>query len=530
MSVTSLFFFCCVAGLLLIYYIVPKKIQWIVLLLGSVGFYYYAGVKPLLILYGSVLFTFLLALAIDALNTRQAAALKVEGLDRDAKKRIKGKFRTKKRWVVFFTMLVLLGVLYVLKYTNFTIDTINSIAESFGSSNHIDNVDIVLPLGISFYTFTSVAYIVDVYKEKIKAERNPFGFALYISFFPHITQGPIARYSDLAPQLFKEHPYCFRNLKFGFELFLYGMFKKIVLADRIGAIVSQVIPNFSEYGRYEVLLCVALYSIQIYADFSGCMDIVTGIAQMFGIELSKNFLHPNFSKTLPEFWRRWHATLGSFFKDYVFYPITVSGWNQKLNKLVRRGMGASAARVISGFFPIFAVWFTTGFWHGASWKFISWGMYHGCLIFLSVSFGPLCDKLTDLLKINRERFSFKLFQMVRTFILCMIGRVFFYLPTLGDAFGLFKHVFTHNDPWVLVSGKLFTNIPGTAYDLVIIFVSILILWAVSMMQEKFKVREKLEEQGLVFRWLIIFAAIFILIIYGVYGEGYNASAFLYADF
>lgn len=530
MSITSLFFFCCVAGLLLIYYVVPKKIQWIVLLAGNAGFYYYAGLKAALVLGVAILFTWLFGLVLQAMNNSQALALKADGLDRDAKRSIKARFRRKKRWIIFLAMLVLIGMLYVMKYTNFTIDTINSLVKRFGGDFRMDNIDIILPLGISYYTFMSIAYIMDIYKEKLTAQKNPFRLALFISFFPHITQGPIARYSELAPQLFAPHKYEFKNLKFGFELFLWGMFKKIVLADRIGAIVSQVIPNYADYGRCELLLAVALYSIQIYADFSGCMDIVSGIAQMFGIELPKNFLRPNFSKTMPEFWRRWHVTLGSFFKDYVFYPITVAGWNQKLNKLVRKCFGATAARIVCGFFPIFAVWFTTGFWHGASWKFIAWGLYHGCLVFLSVSFGPLLDKLSTVLKINRETFCFKLFQMIRTFILCMIGRIFFYLPSLTETFGFIKRMVNYDDPWVLISGKLFTNMPGTAYDLVIIFVSILILWAVGMMQEKFKIREKLEEQGFVFRWIIIIAAIMLIIVYGVYGEGYNAAQFLYADF
>ncbi len=531
MSITTLNYLGFVAVILILYYLLPKKCQWMVLLLGSIAYYLTADDKRYIIfLVASIISTWGFGLLMQKQNGRQKTALKADGLDREAKKAIKEKYKKKKRWILAGCLFVLLGLLFVCKYTNFTLDNIEKLSDAFGFDFTRPDINIILPLGISFYTFQSVGYIMDVYREKAAAEKNLLKYALFISFFPQVIQGPIARYNDLAPQLMAEHKYEFRNIKFGFELMLYGMFKKMVLADRIGMMVSEVYGNWSGYGRYEIILATVLYSIQIYADFSGCMDIITGVAKMFGIELTGNFNHPYFSKTMPEFWRRWHATLGNWFKDYLFYPISVSGWCQAINRRCRKWFGGEAGRIISGIISIYAVWFATGFWHGASWKFIMWGFFHGTLIALSLIFTPLLDKISNRLKINRECFSFKLFQMTRTFLLCCVGRVFFYANGVSDALNIFKHMWTHNDPWVLFNGDVFVQAGVDGYDYVIIFVSILVLWGVSMLQERFKVREKLEKQNLLFQWMLVMGAIFVILIFGIYGKGYNATDFLYRDF
>lgn len=530
MSVTSLNYFGFVAGLLLLYYILPKKCQWVILLLGSIGFYLTYDVRYSIFLVSSILVTWLLAVLIQKRNDRQKEELKAEGLDKDGKAAIRTRYKKKKRRLLVLNIFILAGLLYFCKYTNFTLDNIKALSKVFGFKFKKPDVSIILPLGISFYTFQAIGYIVDVHMGKVAAEKNPLRYALFISFFPQVVQGPIARYKDLAPQLGSEHKFDFRNIKFGFELMLYGLFKKLVLADRIAIVVSTTLGDWSSFGRYELILAIVLYSVQIYADFSGCMDIITGVAKMFGIDLSKNFDHPYFSKTIPEFWRRWHVSLGTWFKDYVFFPISVSGWCQKINIKTRKAFGAEAGRIITGIIPITVVWFLTGFWHGASWKFIAWGLYHGLLIALGMALGPHLSKLSDKLKIKRDCFSFRLFQMTRTFILCCIGRVFFISNGLKDGFSILGHIISHNDPWVLINGGLFANMGLDVYDFVIVFLSILTVWAVSMMQERFKVREKLEEQNLVFRWLIVYAAIFIILIFGMYGKDYVTSDFLYRDF
>lgn len=531
MSVTTLNYFGFVAGLLLLYYVLPKKCQWVILLLGSIGYYLTADFRYIFFLFASIIFTWLMGLWMQKKSDLQKEALKAEGLDKDQKKVIKDKFKKKKRGILVLCLVFLLGLLYFCKYTDFTLNNIRNLAKFLGFSFKKPKLNIILPLGISFYTFQSIGYIMDVYQGKVQTEKNIFKYALFISFFPQVMQGPIARYKDLAPQLIAERKFDFKNIKFGFELMLYGLFKKLVLADRIGIYVNDVVyTDWSKFGRYELILAIVLYSVQIYADFSGCMDIITGVAKMFGVDLSKNFDHPYFSKTIPEFWRRWHVSLGTWFKDYLFFPISVSGWCQSLNRKVRKAWGAEAGRIITGIIPIAVVWFATGFWHGASWQFIAWGLYHGLLIALGMAFGPLLNKVSDKLKIKRDCFSFRLFQMTRTFILCCIGRVFFISNGLKDGLKMLKHMWDYDDPWVLINGNVFAGSTLDTYDFVIIFVSILIVWAVSMMQERFKVREKLEEQGIVFRWGIVYLAIFVILIFGIYGKGFSTGDFLYRDF
>ncbi len=530
MNITSFFFFCYVALLVAVFYIVPKKLQWIVLLIGSIGYYLTSDVKYIFFLLATIISTYCFGVLMQKTNEKLAAKIKADGTDRESRKKINDAFKKKKRWILVGNIFITLGLLFVMKYTGFVLDNIQSLSDLFGWSFEKPELNYILPLGISFYTFQSIGYIVDLYRNKMNAEGSPFRFALFISFFPQIIQGPIARFNDLAPQLATPKKFDTKNIKYGFELLLYGVFKKLVLADRIGIMVQQVYGNWGDYGRYELIFVTLLYSIQIYSDFSGCMDIITGVAKMFGIELSKNFNHPYFSKTMPEFWRRWHISLGTWFKDYVFYPISVSNRCQSINRACRKVFGANAGRIISGCIPIYAVWISTGIWHGSSWKFVFWGLFHGTLIALSLIFTPVLDKLSVKFKINRECFSFRLFQMTRTFILCGIGRVIFRANGLKDALGIFKQMWTHNNPWVLVSGSMFSNLGIDTYDFVIIFVSILVLLVVSILQEKFSIRDKLEEQNFIFKWILIYAAIFVILIYGIYGKGFNITDFLYRDF
>ncbi|MBP5160215.1 MAG: MBOAT family protein [Lachnospiraceae bacterium] len=530
MSITTLFFFCFVAGVVFIYYVVPKKAQWVILLIASIGYYLTADLSYMPFMAGTIVSTYLFGLWLQNLNNRQKGSLAAEGLEKEEKKRIKETFKKKKRRVLALAVLVLVGILFVVKYTNFTLDNIERLSKVFGFEFDKPIFNLVLPLGISFYIFMSISYVVDLYREKVTAERNPFKFALFISFFPHVVQGPIARFGDLEPQLIAPHKFETANIKSGFELMLYGVFKKLVLADRIGIIAAQVLGNWQDYGRYEILLAAILYSVQIYTDFSGCMDIITGIAKMFGIELSKNFDHPYFSKNIPEFWRRWHASLGAWFKDYLFYPISVSKFCQFINRKCRKFFGANAGRIISSLLPIYAVWFATGIWHGATWQYVLWGFCHGTLVALSLIFTPVFDKLSVKLKINRDCFSFKLFQMIRTFMLCTFVRIIPYMGSTSEAFGVFKQMWTKNNPWVIFSGSIFSNLGVTTYDLVIIARAIAVVWIVSIMQEKFSVREQFTKQNLVFRWIVIYAAIMIIVIYGIYGAGFTATDFLYRDF
>jgi len=311
-------------------------------------------------------------------------------------------------------------------------------------------------------------------------------------------------------------------------LMLWGYFKKLVIADRIGILVSTVFDNWNDYSGFVLIVATLFFSVQIYADFSGFIDIARGAAEVLGVHLPQNFNHPYFSKTMPEFWRRWHITLGTWFKDYVFFSVSVSGFCLKLNKLFRKRFGNRIGRAASACIPILAVWICTGIWHGAAWKYVAWGLYHGALIMLGLCFAPEISKLTNVLKIRTDCNSWRIFQMVRTFLLCTIGRTFFRADGFMAAIGILKNSLVFN-PWVLTDGT-FLKLGLDRPNFVLCILSIAVLLIISLMQEKFSVRKKLQEQNIVFRWLVYYVAIFSIIIFGIYGPDYNASEFIYGQF
>ena len=271
------------------------------------------------------------------------------------------------------------------------------------------------------------------------------------------------------------------------------------------------------------------FSIQIYADFSGCMDIARGTARLFGVELPKNFIQPYFSKTMPEFWRRWHATLGSWFRDYVFFPFSVSKASLKLNKKARDLMGNEAGRIVAATMPILVVWMLTGIWHGSEWKYVAWGLFHGILIMRSTIFTPHFDKLSEKLKIKRDCFSFRLYQMARTFFLCCVGRVFFRADSFGAALVIFKRTLQTTGLYLLTNGKFFTyGLNAANWIVAVVF---MIVWlGVSIIAEKDDVLEVFEKQNVWFRWILIYALFFAVLVFGKYGPGYQVADFIYEQF
>ena len=430
-----------------------------------------------------------------------------------------------KRLLLVLAVICDLAVLGVFKYAGFAVTNVNAL---FGIALPVPAIR--LPVGISFFTFQILSYLIDVYKGKVKAQKNFLKYLLYISFFPSVVQGPIPRYADLGTQLYEEHRFEYDNLRDGALLILWGFAKKLILAERLGTFVDQIYGNYTQYtGMLFFFVATAAFSIQIYADFSGCMDIATGTARLFGIRLAPNFLRPYFSKTMPEFWRRWHVTLGNWFKDYVFYPISISKFSLDLNKKARKRFGNEFGRIVSSAIPILAVWLLTGIWHGPDWKYVTWGLFHGILIMLSMIFTPYNEKLVQKLHIKTECFSFRLFQMGRTFLLCCLGRVFFRADDFASAIGILKRACTGIGWYRLANGRIY-NYGLNKANMTVVIVAMLVLLTVSILQEKMDVLEALKKQNLVFRWVLIYALLLAVVIFGMYGPGYDPSAFIYEKF
>lgn len=528
MSFTSVNFIIFLIIAVCCYFCIAKKYRWCVLLIASQLFYLFSSLNTYVFLLLSTITTFFGAIAIDKQTKDYKVYIKEhkESLDREQKKEIKKNFQRKKVIAAAITMCINFGVLAFVKYFRVYINMV-------GDALSIDwlhfDTGILIPLGISFYTFQSMGYIIDVYREQIPADKNIAKFALFVSFFPQIIQGPISRYDQLANQLYEGHSFDVQRVKFGIQLMLWGFFKKLIIADRVGILVDQVFDNYTEYQGFYLLCAVLGYTIQIYADFSGGMDIARGVAQIFGIDMVKNFERPYFATSIPDFWRRWHITLGGWCRDYIFYPISLSKTFGKLGKKSRKLIGERLGKLLPVIIAQLITFFTIGIWHGAEFKFIAYGLYQAVFIIGGIIFEPYIIKFTQLLKINTKAFSWRLFQIIRTFILIVIGRFFSRAVSFTAAITMMKDSLIFNPSIFFNGGILSLGLSSREFLLLLICI---IFWiGISIIQEMgYSVREIIAKQNLWFRWLIYIVGIMAIVIFGVYGEGYDASSFIYRGF
>jgi len=523
MNYQSLAFAAFVAAVLLLYYLVPPKWQKGVLLAANISFYALAGIRYVPFLLITMLATFYGAKAIGEIYRQETQRL-AQCSEPAEKKAVRAECKKRARRILLCAFGAALGLLAVCKYTMFVLGNINA----FIPLSFLDSMSMIVPVGISFYTFMSVGYILDIYWKRYKAEESLFNYALFLSYFPHVVQGPIGRYNHFRDQMPGPRHIAFdaRTVVGGAQLALWGLFKKLVIADRIGIFVSGVFDTCEEQKGLILMVATVVYSVQIYADFSGCIDIVTGVSEMLGIKLKKNFDHPYFSKTMPEFWRRWHISLGEWFKDYVYYPVSVS---RLVKNVKKNSKSKKAGELFASCFPVFVVWMATGVWHGASWNYVVWGIYHAALIISGILCTGINQSITEKLGINTQSKLWGLWQMARTFILCCIGRIFFRTPDLHTAGVYLRNMFSGLGLETIFSRDLL-SFGLNAYFLLSSTIFVCLLWAVDILQERMSLRETISREHIVLRWAITFAAIFAIIIFGVYGPGYSASSFIYEQF
>ena len=395
MSITSGSFLLFALALTVLYFLVPKHGQWMLLLLASAVFYCAAGLQYGAYILFTALSTYCGARWIGRLAAQQQAYLKAnkEQLSREEKKAYKAGNKARRKAVMIAALLLNFGLLAVFKYGDFVLTQLNRAAALLGSGPVHGPLGLIAPLGISFYTFQSMGYLVDVYWEKCAPEKNIARMLLFVSFFPQIIQGPISNFSQLAPQLYAPHSFSAARLGSGLQRMLWGFFKKLVIADTLAPYVQAVFANYTEYSGVAVLVGAFLYSAQIYADFSGYMDIVCGLCEIWGIQLAENFQRPYFSKSIAEYWRRWHITLGEWFKTYLYYPVAVSHFARNAGKRWQKRFGGSVGKTIPATVALLIVWLTTGLWHGASWAYIAWGGVNGAFIIFSLWMEPSLSAL-----------------------------------------------------------------------------------------------------------------------------------------
>lgn len=529
MSLTSLKFGVFLLILFVVYFCFPKKYlkyQWVVLLVGSYIFYLFSGVKIMIFLIISTFSTWAGALILGKMN--QAIKEKVKSSLPEEKKVIKRKGTRGKRWVLFAVLAINFGILFVLKYSGFAIQNLNIILQRFGFS--LPTVKYLLPLGISFYTFQSAGYIIDVYRGKYAPDRNFLKYALFVSYFPQIIQGPISRHDNLAVQLYESHRFNYQRFTFGLQRALWGYFKKMVIADRLAVLTTQLSSNYTNYEGFTVFLGVLFYTLQIYADFSGGMDVICGISESFGIDLVENFKRPYFSTSVSEFWQRWHITLGSWMREYVFYPLALSKPFSNFSKRLRKPFGPFVAKVLPTSIASLVVFLLVGIWHGAGWNYLAYGVYQSIFVSTGTLLQPIYTKCKKFFRIDDKRKVWKVFQTLRTVLVVSIARYFIHAPNLSAALYMMKATVTHFNPWIFTNGSLY-NLGLSVPNFNLLLIATVFLFIMDYIKEKgVNIREAIARQRLAVRWTIYLAGIFAVIIFGMYGPGYVPSDFIYQAF
>lgn len=513
---------------LLVYALTAKKKRWLVLLIASYIFFLSLSGKLIVYLLFSTLSIHHFGLWLDKLNKNKDKDL--EECSKEQKKEIREEYKKRANKIVLFAVLIHIGLLVILKYTGFFGENINNLLALFNTDFRFKIPKICIPIGISFYTLQGLSYIIDVYKGKINADDNLGRLALFMAFFPSIMEGPICRYSDTAEKLYKGESLTYKNLSFGAQRILWGLMKKMVVADRLNPFIEKIFCEYNNLDGGVILIGAIFYTIQLYMDFSGTIDIVIGSAEMFGITLPENFKQPFFSKNISDFWTRWHITLGTWFRDYIFYPVSLSRPMKKVTLVSRRVLGNHYGPLLAGSIALFLVWISNGLWHGAAWTYVFFGMYHFVLIVLGNIFTPLIQKICSKVHVNRSSKPYVMMQILKTTILVIFGELFFRANTLSGGFIMFKKIFTDFSLNSIKNGSLFKLGCDRADFLIIGFVLIIILVTSILKEKGINIRESVAKMNIWFRWTLYYALILIIIIFGAYGFGYAPVDPIYANF
>ncbi len=507
MSITSMEFLGFILLAAVLYYIIPLRFRWVSLLVCSAVYLYTANdIRLLLVMFIAIVVAYLAGIFLE---------------------------KKKSKFVLGVSLLFIAGILLYLKEINFFLGIVRMTGVMFGQTWTIPNLQLIAPLGISYYTLNLVSYVLDVYWGVAAAQKNFFKFVLFAGYFPAMVSGPIIRYREIEEQLYAGHKITYQNISFGIQRILWGVFKKLVISERLAIIVNTVYGDYNTYTGLYIFVAIVCFVFQLYTDFSGCIDIVLGVSELFGIILPENFQTPFFSRSASEFWRRWHITLGAWLKDYILYPILKTTLWQKIGQKLKARFGKKAAKKIPVWLGLFCSWFLIGMWHGGSWNYIfGSGLLWWMLIVLGEACEPIFRWSINKLKINTECFSWRLFQSMRTFGCFAFGLSFFRsYGGLMEGVKLWKSALSTFNPWILFDGSLY-NLGLDEKNFRVMLIALVVLGISGIMREQIKrpIREWLAEQNIVFRWGMLLLLVFSIAVFGMYGPGYNAQAFIYEQF
>ncbi len=417
------------------------------------------------------------------------------------------------RAVLGTSIALVVAVLCVFKYAAFAGDVLNSGLALFGADGRIQLLKLALPIGISFWTFQTIAYLVDVARGKLPAERNVSRYALFIAFFPHVAAGPIARGGQLLPQLAERHTFSFEGMRSGLLLMLWGFFKKALVADRLAVFVAAVYKDPHAYADSGLVLAAAsvAFAIQIYCDFSGYTDIARGAARLFGIDLLRNFNRPYASRSIKEFWRRWHMSLMGWLKDYVYIPL-----------------GGSRVSRVRRYANIIAVFALSGIWHGTGLTFLFWGLLNAFYQIAGELLTPLRERALAISHIARDGRLHRVLSTITTFVLVTIGWVFFRAETLADAFYIVPRMFVPTAAFLKHLGSFEIGLDQP--EVILTAVCVLIVFAVDFVSAKIDLPTLVYRQPVVVRWAFYQVATLVVLIFGAYGPSLKSADFVYFKF
>ena len=479
----------------LVYFLMPRKCKEVWLLLASYYFYMCWNAKYAILIFASTFTTYVCALFYEKYRTNLI----------------------RRRSVLMLGILFNLSILFLYKYSGFLINNLNRFLSILHVSSSIPTFSLVLPVGISFYTFQALGYLFDVVKNDVKAERNFVRYALFVSFFPQLVAGPIERSKNLLSQI-QNIQLCkkvsYEQIVHGLTMMLWGMFMKIVIADRLAIFVDGVFASKTILGTFEIGLAVVGFAIQIYCDFNGYSTIASGAAKIMGFELMDNFETPYFARSIKEFWRRWHISLSTWFKDYVYIPLggnRCASWRVKLNLMI--------------------TFLVSGLWHGARWNFVFWGFLHGFYQVVGQILMPLRIRVKQFLQVNEDSTVYQWFQRTVVFFLVCVAWLFFRSYSMSRALDYLILFFTNFNPWVLVDESIF-NFGLDVFEIGLLIVSLFVLFVFDKRRydEGTPADVLILRQPIYFRWPILLSLLLFVLVFGIYGPGFDEASFIYFQF
>lgn len=512
MSIISLSFLVFVLFCMVIYYALPQKWQWVELLIMSLIFYC-LSIEPYTIIY----------VVISTVSAYSATCLC--GMT-------KGKYSQKKLFkqsVVFFAIFINIGLWFLFKGKGFW----GAVAESSKVLfiSRFSQMNLMAPLAMGYYTLQVIGYILDCYWGVVKPQKNILKLFLFVVFFPQLITGPISRYGQLE-SLYQSHLFSYKNVTYGAQRILWGFFKKLVIAERVSVLVNGVWSDLSNYTGYWYIIAFLLYPLQVYTDFSGCMDIVLGVAEIFGIKLPENFNNPFMAKTLQEIWQRWHISLGLWAKDYIMFPLLKSRFLVKMGVRVKKKFGKRIGKLIPTAIGMLGLWIVLGIWHGEFKYIIGVELWYWSMLVLGEAFRPILQKLNQILGVHQSSFSWRMFQRIRTYFIFAVGLIFFRVEYIREAFAYLKVMFLTfgSNPWIFFNGNVL-NLGVSYIDINLLIFSTALLIIVAILREKNGyARDWMAQQILPFRWGVWIMLFVIVLVYGKYGPGYDAAEFIYKGF